>query len=388
MRRFGNFTCALIGILFGACRPQTSSLPSDGFDRPALISHWGEKVVLPTLRSAKSAALDLRDKASSWKAAPESSDARLQAQDAWKRTMKAWQRAEVMSIGPAAGTQYPGGQGLRDEVYSWPSVNPCRIDQELVSRRYQENDFFQTSLVTTYGLDALEYLLFYSGSENACSAQTNINSQGTWAALTNVELATRRSEYAESVANHLVATLEKLVEAWEKEGGFLSQLKQTQPAQDAINDVYRALFYVDLVTKSLKLGGPLGLTATCTATRCPERVESKWAKHSGVNLTENLIGFQHIFLGNLPEESAALGFDDLLEARGAKALSDQMLAQLNEMIENSRALETNFEEKLTSSPSELEALHASMRALVNLFKSQFATVLNLQVPDEGASDND
>ena len=33
-------------------------------------------------------------------------------------------------LGPAASALTTGGEGLRDEVYSWPTVNPCRVDQE------------------------------------------------------------------------------------------------------------------------------------------------------------------------------------------------------------------------------------------------------------------
>ena len=88
-----------------------------------------------------------------------------------------------MQLGPAAPTgSGVGGAGKRDEIYSWPTVNPCRIDQELVEQGYLQGDFFTANLVNTYGLDALEYLLFYGGDANACAPQLPLNVDGTWAA--------------------------------------------------------------------------------------------------------------------------------------------------------------------------------------------------------------
>ena len=79
---------------------------------------------------------------------------------------RALQHVELLQLGPAAGSAGVQGEFLRDELYSWPAVNTCRIDQELVAGEYGAPDFTDTRLVNVYGFDALEYLLFNDSAEN------------------------------------------------------------------------------------------------------------------------------------------------------------------------------------------------------------------------------
>ena len=88
--------------------------------------------------------------------------------------MIAWQATEVLqrpcgtdqTLEPAVGAM-----GLRDEIYSWPTVNQCRVDPELVEAKFTDLGFFDQELNNVYGLDASEYLLFASGTDNACPPQ-------------------------------------------------------------------------------------------------------------------------------------------------------------------------------------------------------------------------
>ena len=48
----------------------------------------------------------------------------------YRATMLIWQELEVMQIGPARSSlSSVAGKDYRDNIYSWPTVNPCRIDQ-------------------------------------------------------------------------------------------------------------------------------------------------------------------------------------------------------------------------------------------------------------------
>ena len=118
------------------------------------------------------------------------------AQGAWRAAALAWQAVEVMQVGPLAKGTAPGAQGLRDEIYSWPTVSPCRVDQEVVTERYADPGFFDAAVVNVYGLDALEYLLFRADAGNACDRQVRINADGDIQATSGDFVMDGRSYYS------------------------------------------------------------------------------------------------------------------------------------------------------------------------------------------------
>src|SRR5262245_13532602 len=91
----------------------------------ALLADVGPEVVLPALVrvAVEAEALELATQA--WRDATGDGEAeRVAAQEAWASLMTAWQEVEVLQIGPAASSlSAVAGEDLRDEVYSWPTVN-------------------------------------------------------------------------------------------------------------------------------------------------------------------------------------------------------------------------------------------------------------------------
>ena len=89
---------------------------------------WHE-VVEPSLTEALDQAEAMQSAAEAWSVATlgtptDAAEALGVAQEAWFDTMRTWQVAELMQIGPAASSLTAiGGQDLRDVVYSWPTVN-------------------------------------------------------------------------------------------------------------------------------------------------------------------------------------------------------------------------------------------------------------------------
>jgi predicted lipoprotein len=193
------------------------------------------------------AAGELAAAAAEAKASPAAQE---KARAAWASAIDIWQRAEVFQLGPAGTSNTPGGQGLRDQVYSWPLVSRCLVEQTLVSKAYESSDFGATSLVNTRGLAAAEYLLFYTGTDNACSPSTNINATGDWAALGPDELASRKASYASATAEGVAARAEELVKAWSSGGGnFKAQIEGAGSSgsvyttdQMALNSISDAMF--------------------------------------------------------------------------------------------------------------------------------------------------
>lgn len=335
------------------------------------------------------ATLDLADATAALEAAPSDQALALAAQAEWRRTIGLWQQAEPLMVGPAGPAALPGGQSLRDEIYSWPLVSRCLVEGTLVTQGYAAPDFGATSLVNVRGLAAAEYLLFYAAGDNGCSATNTINSSGSWAALSPAELASRKAAYASVVSSALTLRADQVLEGWTSsfsstlanaptEGGFTSD-------QMALNALSDGLFYLDHQTKDDKLGRPLGLI-DCTTATCPEALESRFAGTSKTHIRNNLVGFRRLFAGCA---SHPVAFDDLLVAMGAGELATRVVADVDAAIAVADALsDDSLAVALANDKASVTALHAAIKKVTDALKTEIVTVLDLEIPKVVEGDND
>jgi uncharacterized protein len=394
----GLAVASVVAIVALASCKRTAATPegpggpdAGGFDKPALLRAFGE-CALGAYRDVQSAAVEL-DAAARRAETEGTPEAKTGAQEAWKKTIDAWQRAELFGFGPAAMTGSPGGQDLRDPIYAWPLSSRCLVEQQLVDKVYEKPEL-ATTLVSTRGLGALEYLLFYAGADNACPTTASINAAGAWTALGDAEIGKRKASYARALSSDVLGRIQRLVDAWEPgKGNFLAELagagstKTFATQQLAFNAVSDATFYVDDVMKNMKVGRPAGLY-DCTAASCLEFVESAWAKRSKEHLSNNLSGFERLVLG-CGASGAGLGFDDYLSAVGAEATATKLTAQLAAARAALTALtEPTFEQDIQKNPAGVQALFDALRAIVATLKSEVVSVLDLEIPKRVEGDND
>lgn len=322
-------------------------------------------------------------------------DAELDAaQTAFAQAMARFQVVEQFRVGPAARGMDPGGQDLRDWIYSFPLVNRCQVDRNLVSEAYATD--FESVLLNARGLATLEYLLFYRGSENACSAGIDINSRATWSELSHAELEARRIEYAKVVASDILLRAQVLVDAWDADGdNFREQLAQAGDGselftsqQAALNALSHALFYIEKEVKDYKLGWPLGIVAECTTGHCPEASESPYARLSASNIASNIKGFRLLFQG-CGDDYRGVGFDDWLTAVDPDGdLAQRMLDGLDQAEQAVSRLTRPLEDAFYDSPAEALAIHSAIKRITDPLKTEFVTVLNLDLPMTAEGDND
>lgn len=384
----------------GSSGPGGSSGGGGDFDRRALLAQFANGVVLPLYSEAASTAAVLADAVDAYAAEATAAGAATVALEAaraaWLTAWRAWQRAEVLVLGPAAPVGFsPEAVGLRDEIYSWPIVNPCRIDQALVAREYEAEDFIADSLVNVYGFDALEYLLFFDGTDNQCAPQLDINSDGSWDALGADELTRRRAQYAAVVARAVADNTAALLAAWQPDdGGFATRLasagEEGSPyatVQDALDDVFAAIFYVEVITKDLKLAEPLNLNGACSAAPCLDEVESPWADAGAAAIAANLEALAWAVRGG-GSDTNAVGFDDWLVAVGQEALATQLLADIAAAIAAAEGLEGSLRQALVEDLASVEALHTAVKKVTDQLKNNFSTLLLLTIPSDAAGDTD
>lgn len=358
-----------------------------GPNRLEAVRDIAGNVLLPTYRDFAAAAADLETATAAWASSGSETD-RDAARDAWREAMDIWQQAELMLVGPAGAMDLvAGGEDIRDAIYSWPITNRCRVDQELVGGAYADVDAFVTENVNVLGLDALEALLFIEGEENGCAPNSSINTSGAWAEIVP-ELDERRAAYAATAAILVRREADALVATWDAD--FLTVIRSAGEgselygsAQEALNGISDALFYLDKEAKDMKLAVPAGISIACAADVCPEERESLYANHSIPHLADNVRGFGLVFTGG-----DGVGFDDLLVAAGAESLATEVLEATDAAIALADAIEGDVPTLLAEDPAALEPLHAALKAITDLLKTQVVTVLDLELPMRAEGDND
>ena len=376
----------------------TTPDPVAGFDSSSMMASLGEQVFLPTYRQFQESAAALHEQASTWDAQlPTSSEwaaTRTELQQAWRDAMTSWQQAEAMLLGPAGSSLATiGGLDLRDEIYSWPTVNPCRVDQRIEGEDYKDSSFFSANLVNAYGIDALEYLLFTSGTENACSSLVSMNSDGSWAALSEDTINTRRAEYVLVLATELVRLADELVDHWDpNEGNFAGHLASAgqqgslyADEQEAITALFHAIFYLETSVKDAKLATPLGIVG-CDTETCPDALEAPFADYAVESIRANLVGFRNIVTGGTADGD--LGFADLLIFAEHPELASDLITNVDNTLAVIDALDTTAQTAIASNPDVLLEVHTSLKTVTDLLKVEVAMALFLDLPQEAANDND
>ncbi|MFT4627589.1 MAG: putative lipoprotein [Myxococcota bacterium] len=374
----------LIGLLLTGCIQRggdSDRVPTEVKD---VLAGVGPAVVQPALARFAATTPALESALAEWTGAEAT---RAPAQAAWRAAMRAWQEVEAHQLGPTASSLTAvGGADLRDAVYSWPTVNPCRVDQETVAGGWDSASYFTGSLVNVTGLDALEHLLFIDGTANVCPSQVAINADGTWDALGDDGVRAARAAHAGALAAQLTRSSAELVQSWD---GFSDTLAEAgtkgstyDTADDGLNAIFDALFYLESATKDRKLAVPLGLDECDTAT-CPESVELAPSGLSTDAIAANLVGGRALFTG-----AEGAGLDDLLTELGHGDLADQVLAAFDDADAAVAAVDGPIDSVLSTDLAAVQALHSAVGALTDLLKGDLATVLALRVPAEAAGDND
>lgn len=346
-----------------------------------LLADVGPEVVQPALADFLVASGALETALAAWDGAD---DGRAEAQAAWQTAMSAWQRLELMQIGPAASSLTAvAGADLRDELYSWPTVNACRVDQETAEGDWDEPDFFTSNLVNSYGLDAIEHLL-WAGVDNDCPSQSTPNSDGAWTALGEEGVAANRAAFSRALAAELTRQGGVLLGHWQGDFGvaLAAGADPYEDPQQALNAVYDALFYLETMTKDRKLAWPLG-SEDCGAESCPDDVEGLESGTGAQSIAANLEGFRALFTGG-----EGTGWDDLLADLGHQDLSDQILADTDAALLLAQGISEPLDQLVTEDPARVQALHDAVKTVTDALKGDLATILNLQIPDEAAGDND
>lgn len=362
--------------------------PDDGLNRTQLLTHLGADIFLPMYTDFGTSAATLATKVTAYCTALESGAVGATQDDAkaaWRAAIDDWQAIDAVLVGPAA----MDGKILRDRAYAWPLVSPCGLNRDTASRWADPSTYDATTQpVNERSLAGLEFLLFTTETAHGCPL-----APPGWDALA-ADLPTARCQHAAALAADVATTAQTLATAWSPTGGdFAGQLGRAGQSgsmfateQAALNAISDGFFYADRMIKDMKLAQPAGIVDNACATvqePCLREVEHPDADHGTFAIRANLAALKAVFTGG-----EGLGFDDLLRAAGAAELADRMIANLDAGIAAAAAIDDSLVSALSSDYADVVAAHAALRVITDDLKTQFLTVLALEIPDDVATDND
>jgi hypothetical protein len=100
-----------------------------------------------------------------------------------------------------------------------------------------------------------------------------------------------------------------------------------------------------------------------------------------------MLGFRMLMSGC--DDGEGVGFDDLLTSIGAAAVAEKMTAGVEEAIAAADALKANdLAQALQDDYEGVKKIHTAVKKVTDVLKTDFITVLDLELPKVVEGDND
>jgi hypothetical protein len=150
-----------------------------------------------------------------------------------------------------------------------------------------------------------------------------------------------------------------------------------------------AVFYIESEVKDMKLAWPVGVDMmACPSGTCVALLESRFAGRSKANIAANLHGLR-LLLEGCQSDYTGLGFDDLLTALGSGALAETLRTRaISAQAAVTNIEEADLDQALLADHASVKALYDAVKAVTDLLKIDFATLLDIELPGDIGTDND
>lgn len=400
---FAVALCLATMVLTGCADDSTGSSSRQAFTFDELLLNITDNIILPNYNSAAKKSSLLTSAVSNYCSAINTGNEGIflsAAQIAWQNLMADIQTTELHVLGPITFDNAL----LRSRIYSFyaGALNTCGTDQGVVRARTTTDFDINTRAITQKGAGAIEYILF--NSDLNFSNNCNIPEADTWNNFSSTERKTARCEYAAIVAENIQQSIDAVVSAWHiDEGNYRSIFLNPDNVASSVSALSDALFFLDIDLKDNKLGIPMGINNNCNNIACPEQVESPYSQHSLTHIDNNLESFLQIFNG-----ANGLGFDDLIIHSGFTDITIKFQDNINNAIAQTRSINSSLFAQATALDNNEKAAdcinaannpeNSSNQSACTLFglvkrinddlKSDFVTIVNVDLPDRAQSDND
>lgn len=322
-----------------------------------------------------------------------------QAQLDWERAMLSYHAVQAAPFGPLMDD----GRLINDFLYAWPYLNTCDIDKKVMENSKSPIDSAGLKF-NVRGLGALEYLLFEKSLKSTCNPRAN-PAMADWNAKETQTKKLDRCLWAQELIKDIEEKAQSLQTKWAvTNGNFTKSLldgTRYKNEKEAINALTDALSNIEKI-KDMKLGRPLARHKDCTEDKCPRDIEHAYSGLSLPAIEAQLKSFKAIFTGSYSTQPG-FGIDDLLIQAGRSDVSEKMLATLERalvsvrnvqnkgtLLEQVEALDPVLCKASTMSDRKEEvcAVHADVREVAFLLKTEVLAALALRAPPTQQGDND
>lgn len=296
-----------IVLVVAACSSKDSPDAGDSSDRVAMLTNVGNNVILPSFQAFSVSAKALTTAANDYAADNQNEQKLIVLQNAWINTAAAWKTASLFTQGPIEDDFLSSG------IY-FTSTNYAGIEKSITQTTTTIDNAYIESLGATFkGIPAIEYMLF--GSANSAVLAGYAGSAGV-----------NRTAYLKALCQNLENQATLVLTKWSPDGGNYVKTFIAADGRD-INSSLGILSnkMIDLIytIKDERLGAPLGKRNNGTPQ--PDLVDAKFSNASILLMKAELKSLENAFTGKSLSGTDGAGFDDILDAAGAKS-GDMLLS--------------------------------------------------------------
>jgi uncharacterized protein len=338
------------------------------FDRPAMLTHLADRLIIPAYLRFEAAAEDLNGSIAGLVESPDSSHAET-ARSALRTAWIVWQGCSAYEFGPAAGSL------LRQRMNTFPT-KASRVEANIAAGTW---NLESVSNYEAKGFPALDYLLHGRGG----SMDSLLLSLGDSA--TGIS----RGNYLKAVAAEIADQARQVREAWDPGKGDYRKAFIAKPGTDigsSLGELVNQFNYDYEILKNPKIGIPLGKKTLGVA--LPEKVEAYYSGYSMVLAMAQLDALENLFLGRDSAGAEGPGFEDYLAALGTRYQQGELAQAIKDRFAAVRAAMESVPDPLSSSiaghTAKVEKAYEELQRMVVLTKTDMPSAFSVSITYQDA----
>ena len=357
-------------ISFGSsCKKKDKTISENaadgGFDRKAMLTNYGSKVIVPAYTAFNLACVRLDSTITDFNLSPDAARL-LNLQTVFKNTYRVWQSASSFGFGPA------------DDLYLSKNMNTFPCDTNKINSYVNSGTYNLDAIANSdaKGLPAMDYLLFGMSKENT----------SLLVRYTTDNAAAKRKAYLAALSASMKTNASAVLNGWNNYMTTFLNASGTDVGSSLgqlINELDEDLE----ILKNYKIGLPLGKQSM--GSPFPGKVEAYYCGISSELAVLHLKSVQSIYVGKGLAEGNLLGLDDNLGAIDAKynngslnvAIANQFTAAINKM----QAVPDPLSNSIINNQALVNAAYVEIQKLVVLLKTDMPSSLGILITYE---DND
>ncbi len=332
------------------------------FDRPAMLSNYGNNLIIPSYENLKSSVDELDAAADAFSGEPTVSNL-SELQDNLKEARLAWQDAAMYQFGPAEMNV------LRAVLNTYPA------DTDRVNSNIESGDYNLETLENraAAGFPTLGYLLHGTGDSN----------EQIVLAYTTDQNASNRMNYLQDNIDYVKENTDATLNAWLPGSGnyletFLSDDNAGTDVGSSLGMMVNALvLHYERFMRDGKIGIPAGVRSAGVPR--PEATEAYYAGYSLELAIANLQAIKRLYLGTGLTTGDGLGLEENLISLDAAGLSDEIVTEIDQAIGALQNLNDPLSEQIGNNNDPVLTAFQELQDVVVLLKADMASALGVTI---------